>query len=154
MTRPLMEKTPGQGWGLDRSFHVADTSTWFNGRVRVISSLTTAEAPDGSGEAIPQWHISVTECGKRPSGRVVRRALRAFGMADAEEDNHHPGNARHFFKPVDSKRRISCECKTTEMVVKEPDGYTWTNPTEGPYRGCELARLIGKTCSIHDGGEL
>lgn len=151
MTKPLMERLPGPGWarlptppGLSGS-----TSAWSDGRAAVISSLVDAKAPDATEDIIPQWHISVTERGKRPSERVLRRALRAFGMSDAEEDNHHPGNARHFWLPVDPARRTGCECKVTETTEREPDGYTWTNPTDGPCRGCELERALGKPCPLH-----
>lgn len=152
-----MERTPGPGWERCRlpfealAMRPTSASAWTDGRAVVISELVDAEAPDGSGEVIPQWHVSITERGQRPSPRALRRALRAFGMASAEEDNHHPGNARHFFLVVDKARRVSCECKVTETTVREPDGYRWTNPTnpaEG-CRGCELQRAIGKACPLH-----
>lgn len=105
----------------------------------------------------PQWHISITLKGKRPKPNHVRAVLRDFGMVGAEEDNHHPGNARHFWIPCDPTRRVDCECKATEVIVVDPDGYTWTNPTpesgEG-CRGCEWARAPlarGKACPIHGG---
>ena len=75
-------------------------------------------------------------------------------MLDAEQDNHHPGGACHFFQPVDPARRRDCECKVTEVVVTEPDGYQWTNPSDGPCRGCELGKLIpSKPCPLHPAGE-
>ena len=118
----------------------------------VISTLDMAEAPDGSGEMIPQWHISISNLGKRPSQLVVDVALKAFEMVGAEEDNHHPGNARHFWMPIDPERRVDCECKTDETVIQDPDGYTWTNPKDGSCRGCDLSRAIGKPCPLHDLG--
>lgn len=130
-------------------------SAWADGRgVLVISALVLAEAPDGRGDTIPQWHVSVSEKGARPSPEALRRALRAFRMEGTEEDNHHPGVARHFWLPVDPTRRVECQCKTDETIVQEPDAYTWTNPVEGPCRGCELASMleslgITKPCPIH-----
>ncbi len=70
----------------------------------------------------------------------------------AEEDNHEPGNARHFFVPVDKAKRGICECKTTEEVHVEPNGHTWTNPrpeTGEACRGCETAHITGNACPIH-----
>lgn len=130
-------------------------SAWSDGQATVISALEMAEAPDASGEAILTWHISVSEHGRRPRPRVLKRALAAFGMVGVEQDNHHPGHACHFFQPVDPRRRRGCECKVTEVVHTEPDGYQWTNPSDGPCRGCELAKLLpGQPCPIHPAGEV
>ena len=116
-------------------------SAWRSGPLMVLSELAEAEYPDGDGVG-PQWLISITAKGKRAKPKQIRRALRAFGMVGAEEDNHHPGNARSFWRPLDPSRRVDCECKTDETIVVEDDGYTWTNPVDGPCRGCELAKLI------------
>jgi hypothetical protein len=126
-------------------------SVWSDGRVLVISSLIDAELPDGSGVGL-QWHVSVSQHGKRPKPRELDRARRAFGIVGWEEDNHHPGNARHYFRPVDPSKRVDCECKANETVVVERDGYRWTNPTDEPCRGCELEKLLGdrgKPCPLH-----
>lgn len=129
---------------------------WQSGPVRVVSSLDVAEMPDGSGESGPQWHVSVTTKGKRPKPHHLARALKSFGMADAEEDNHHPGAARHFFLVCDPKRRVACECKATEVTVVEADGYRWTNPTPESgeaCRGCEWAETHDTPCPIHTAKE-
>jgi hypothetical protein len=125
-------------------------SAWQCGPVCVISALEDAEYPDGDGTG-PQWHISITRRGERPTADDVTRALRAFGLVDAEEDNHHPGNARHFWLPVDPSHRVDCECKETEATIVEPDGYTWTNPHEGEgeCRGCAFTPINGKPCPLH-----
>lgn len=132
---------------------VLASSSYYHERngVTVISVLELAEAPDGRGDSIPQWHISISRLGKRPSDRHVRRVLRDFGLLGAEEDNHHPGAVRSFWLPVDPSRRVECQCKTDEDVIVERDGYRWTNPREGEgaCRGCELERMMGKPCSIH-----
>lgn len=120
------------------------SSTWMRGRLLVISSLEL-EAREG-----PTWHISISSNGRRPIPREVRRALMAFGLLGAEEDNHHPGRARHFWMPVDPARRgKACACKRNEDLIEEPDGFTWTNPKDGSCRGCELESMIGAPCTLH-----
>lgn len=125
-------------------------SSWVSGPVRVISTLIVADLPDGSG-AGEQWHVSIARKNKRPKPTDVRRALRALGLVGAEEDNHHPGNARHFFLPVDPAKRGDCECKTTETVIVQDDGYRFTTPKDGPCSGCSLEEITGKSCMIHKG---
>ena len=71
-------------------------------------------------------------------------------MVGTEEDNHHPGNARHFWLPLDPTKRVDCECKSDEAVITEPDGYQWTNPhNESECRGCASASLYGRPCPLH-----
>jgi hypothetical protein len=120
---------------------------WQLGRTCVLSSLAMMELPRGG--VGPTWLISISRQGRRPQPDDIERALRAFGMVGAEEDNHHPGNARHFFMPVDPSQRVDCECKATETVIADTDGYTWTNPKDGPCRGCELQASLGKPCPLH-----
>lgn len=123
---------------------------WQRGKVRVISSIELAEAPDGTGDVIEQWHVSITRGGKLPRERDVDVTLRDFGIVDAEEDNHHPGYARHFWLPVEPSRRVDCECKEDEEVIVEPDGYTWTNPPDpSACRGCDFESLLGRPCPLH-----
>jgi hypothetical protein len=121
---------------------------WRSGRVLVTSELATMEYPTGGGQG-PTWLVSVSAKGRRPKPHELRRALRAFGMAGAEEDNHNPGIARHFFLPVDPSKRTDCECKTSEVTVVEADGYRWTNPADGPCRGCEFEAVTGRSCPLH-----
>ncbi len=150
---------------------------WQNGKICVVSTLDMAELPRQNGLIGPQWHISISQAAspqnKRPTFEQVRKALRAFRMVGAEEDNHHPGNARHFFMPVDPASRSACECKEDEEQVMERDGYVWSNPKTplgGSYqhddpeiagfvtralgeicRGCAIAPLTGRPCSLHAG---
>ncbi|MBX3203214.1 MAG: hypothetical protein KF894_34135 [Labilithrix sp.] len=127
---------------------------------QVISSVQIADLPR-SGTPGPQWHVSVTDRStphpRRASPKQIALACCAFDMLAAEEDNHHPGNARHFWLPVDPSERVDCECKTDETVVAEPDGYRWTNPADGPCRGCELEKTMRasgmeRPCPIHGAG--
>lgn len=125
--------------------------------VTVISTRVMAQYPRGVGIG-PQDHVSVSRRLRRAPEADVQRALLAFGMVGAEEDNHHPGIARHFWRPVDPAHRVACECKATEQVIRDPrDGYEWTNPTtasgEG-CRGCWYAATLGKytgrdRCPVH-----
>lgn len=129
-------------------------SAWSNGRIGVLSALEDAELPDRSGRG-PQWHVSVSQFGSgRATDDECAEVLSDFGLLGAEEDNHHPGVARHFWMPVDPVHRVDCECKADEVIVVEPDGYQWTNPRDGECRGCELKRLIGRPCTIHRGVEV
>lgn len=126
-------------------------SWWLSGRVLAISTLVMADLPDGAGVG-PQWQLSVSEGGGRPSRLALRQALRAFDLLGAEEDNHHPGIARHFWRPVDPRHRVDCECKTTDVVVVERDGYRWSNDrAPEACRGCEFARMSGQPCPMHGG---
>lgn len=132
------------------------------GRLRVLSALALAKAPSGD-DTILQWHLSVSRPprsadgrGRRPDDAELRRVRLAFDLVDAEEDNHHPGIARHLWLPVDPARRVGCECKADEVVVVEPDGYAWTNPVDADpsvCRACEIARLLPSSlvdrCPVH-----
>lgn len=125
-------------------------SAWSNGQVKVLSSLEDAEYPDGIGGG-PQFHLSISLEGhrRRPRDREVRRALRAFGVrGPIEEDNHHPGNARHFWLPLDPAHRVECQCKTDEIQRVEADGFVWSDAIDR-CRGCDLQRLLGIQCPLH-----
>lgn len=157
----LQPKPAARGWryvGPWRDRQVLSGSVYQRGPVRVITALEEAEYPDGSRERGPQWHVSISRVGRRPRRKDVARVLRGLGLARVrpEEDNHHPGVARHFWLPVDPDRRVDCECKLTEEIHVEPDGYTWTNPApgHGPCRGCEIAPVTGRVCPIHGGDDV
>jgi|GEM_PF-2458543 len=137
-------RVPSSAW----TSGVISQSMWTDGRLSVVSSLINADLPDGSGVG-PQWYVSVSRFGKRPKPAELARAQRAFGIVGWEEDNHHPGHARHYFRPVDPAHRVECECKTSETTHVEPDGYRWTNPTDEPCRGCEFWAQHGNPCPIH-----
>lgn len=147
---PGWEQRPTDGLPRNLVAKAHGVSAWQYGPTCVLSALVDAELPDKSGTG-PTWHISVSRMGKRPKDHDLRRALRAFQMQEAEEDNHHPGNARHFFLSVDPAHRTDCECKETEDRLTEPDGYRWQNPKpgHGECRGCELAQVTGRPCPIH-----
>lgn len=141
-------------WGRTREqLGEGSLSVWRSMSVFVISGLELAKAPDGRGDVIWQWHMSISHRGDRPTELEVKRALGAFGMVGAEEDNHHPGGARHFWRPVDPSRRVDCECKEDEAIVVEPDGYRWSK-SRAPDASCEYCEMIaiGRTdvvCPVH-----
>lgn len=121
----------------------------------VVSSRENAYLP-GSGEPPlvgPQWLVSVSRHGRgrdRPDDAQVRRVVDAFALPAFDEDNHHPGVARHLWCPVDERYRSACECKVTEIVVTDPDGYRWTTDSDGPCRGCEYEHIGHLPCPIHN----
>ncbi len=151
MSEPRPKEPRGTDWvKLDEpTFDGIRMVRWRSGPILASSSVVMAALPGGAGEVGPQWLLSISACGKRPKPHHVRRALRAFGMTAAERDNHHPGVAQHYFLVVDPAHRVDCECKAEEATIVEADGYAWTNPTDGPCRGCEYAGLSGKPCPLH-----
>lgn len=124
------------------------------GRMVVVSTLDVAQLPDGSGVGL-QWHVSASfgDGKRRLTDAEVAHVLRDFGMEGAEEDNHEPGRARHFWLPVDPEHRVDCECKTTEEVHVEADGHRWSNPrnaTPETCNACRFERLGLGACPIHN----
>lgn len=149
------EKQPraGSGWiYTGRSPHAERQNSMFErGRFRVISGLGPMELPQSGGKIGPTWHASLARRGsRRPTNDEVRKFLRDFDLVGAEEDNHMPGLARHFFQPVDPAYHGVCDCKTTEATIVEPDGHRWQNATDGSRcGGCEFERISGTPCKIH-----
>jgi hypothetical protein len=124
-------------------------SAWSNGKLLAFSALETAQLPDGSGVGL-QFHISISANGKRVDSKTARRALAAFRLQDAEEDNHEPGVAKHFWLPVDPEHRVDCECKATEVQVTEADGHRWSSDRDpAKCGGCALAAIKGGSCPVH-----
>lgn len=127
----------------------------------VLSSRSDAYLP-GSGEPPlvgPQWLVSVrrrvgginARC--RATDDDVARVVAAFDMPAFDEDNHHPGVARHLWCPVEEQYRSACECKVTEVTIVDASGYRWTTEAD-ECRGCELERLAGHPCPIHRPAEV
>lgn len=79
-----------------------------------------------------QWHVSlvVAHARRRPTNAELRLVRLAFGMVDAEEDNHEPGRARHLWLIVDPTRRRACEYKVDEVTTVERDGHAWQAPAQ------------------------
>lgn len=122
-----------------------------------ISDLTQALLPGADGVAGPTWHISVSRRGPNthPTNDDLRRVIDAFEMPGFDEDNHFPGVARHLFCPVDERYRGACECKLTETLITDADGYVWSNDETAGCRGCHykaVATLAGqppRPCPLH-----
>jgi hypothetical protein len=157
---PVAWRIPRQPAGLEwhrREDRILDgfrVETWRSGPVLVTSGAHLMDGPDG-GPPCWQWKIAISNLGKRPKPAHVRRALRAFGMTEAEQDNHEPGNAVHFFLVCDPSRRVECECKADEDVVLDQDGHRWTNPkpeTGEPCRGCTTSAVTKRPCPLHRDG--
>lgn len=134
---------------IPRDEYYVSGSRWQRGTVVVISTLVLCDLPRSNGLVGPTWHASISRLGKRPRPRDVEHFKRDFGLVGAEEDNHHPGAARHYFMPIDPAYRVGCECKIDEDIITEPGGYQWTNPKVGECRGCEFERLRGWPCPLH-----
>jgi len=85
----------------------------------------------------PEYHVSVSMQTPFGAGRCDRNAAKfvckAFGMEDAEEDNHVPGGVvRNFWQPVaEGLIGSECPCKATEPAISENKGdYVWRGITE------------------------
>jgi hypothetical protein len=144
-------REPAAGWVFDSRLS-GGRFAWRAGPLLAISSVNMMQLPGAPAGATGwTWLVSVSSRGRRAKAHEIRRALRAFGMQLAEEDNHQPGMARMFFMPVDVAFRGVCECKVDEDVIVEADGYRWQNPKEGEgrCRGCTYALATGLRCSIH-----
>jgi hypothetical protein len=122
----------------------------------VVSSLDHAYLP-GSGDPPkvgPQWLVSVSVRGqqRRCTPEEAQRVADCFAMPAFDEDNHHPGVARHLWCPIDARYQQACECKLNEVTVTDGD-YSWTTE-DGACRGCEYELLSGlsgrlQPCPIH-----
>lgn len=129
--------------------------------ILAVSSICQAELP-GSGHPPlvgPTWHVSVSTRRDHASSTPeaprctvtddeLLRAVECFALPAFDEDNHHPGIARHLFCPLDEQYRGACECKVNEQLITEPGGYRWTTE-EDECRGCRYERDFGLPCTIH-----
>jgi hypothetical protein len=98
---------------------VLSSAEFIEGRWQYLVSVSVQPPPiliRKSGALLP--------APRRPNDSEARRALEAFGAAGFEEDNHSPGIARKFWRPVDGKAE-PCPCK--ENLIVEPDGYAWSS---------------------------
>lgn len=129
--------------------------------ILVVSSIVNAELP-GSGQPPLvglTWHVSISRrrdyavsTPETPRCTVtdsdLLRVVECFDLPAYDEDNHHPGIARHLFCPLDEQYRGACECKVNEQLIVEPGGYHWTTEP-GECRGCRYERDFGLACTIH-----
>lgn len=126
-------------------------SVWAHNHLVVVSQVLWLENPGGDGEGY-QWALTVAATGRRPTDSEVALVLQAFDMNGAEEDNHYPAQSRDFYLVVDPLRREGCRCKADEEIIVT-DGYRWSNPIDGPCRGCEWSESAGAPCPLHEKGQ-
>lgn len=100
-------------------------------RLFVISAVEVVEPEQV--DLGPEYHVSIS---KRDEKDNVQRCTRheadfvvqAFGLENADEDNHVPGgHVRNFWLPVaEPMRGYVCPCKDTEPAIKDKlNDYTW-----------------------------
>lgn len=66
------------------------------------------------------WHVSASEGGGRPGREAMAAVREAFGMQEAEEDNHAPEKTiRSLWLPIDPAQRRACPCQVEEPTVLE-----------------------------------
>lgn len=149
------ELVPVAGFSRRRHAHELEgSSSWVthDGLV-AISAIHVSYLPGTQDTKVgPQWLVSVSRPGGPRRCNVtdedLARVVECFAMPAWDEDNHHPGVARHLWCPVDEQYRSACECKVTEVLV-DTDGYEWTTDRDGPCRGCEYEALTGMPCTVH-----
>lgn len=151
MNEPIARLPSSNQWILLRQLQVGG-AMWKHAK-RGLFALSTCEwalAPAGQKEPIPQWHVSVSSrfAKRRATEDDMRLVRTAFGMQEAEEDNHEPGIARNLWLPVDPARRVSCECKVDEVTFTEPDGHRWQARAE------DEARVRRAMEALHGGAGL
>lgn len=161
MTEPRLghfgELMPIRGFSRVKRLLPEQQVAWItHDRLLVVSSIVNTELP-GSGEPPligPTWHLSASRPGTQAEARCtvtdedLLRVADCFALPAFDEDNHHPGIARHLFCPLEEEYRSACECKVAEQLIVEPGGYRWTTET-GECRGCEYERMYGLPCTIH-----
>jgi hypothetical protein len=108
----------------------------------VVSQLADMNLPGSDHLVGPTWLVSVSRAGRRASGDDLMRVIRAFEMPAWDEDNHHPGIARHLFCPVAEQWRNVCDCKITETTITDADGYQWTTDDRSRCRGCQYDEMV------------
>lgn len=114
------------------------------GQLRVLSQLAMVTAPDGSGEQLLTYIVSVSQTGRTcPTPKSMTKARKAFGMLEAEEDNHESGIARKLFMCVDPARRVDCECKSDETTIEREDGYKYQVEDGGVPCNAAAHELLG-----------
>jgi hypothetical protein len=93
----------------------------------VISAVEVASDKNDIDKG-PEYHISISKNGVRCDSNEANFVRDAFGMLDAEEDNHVPfGKVRNFWKPVaENLIGHECACKDSENAIVEDKGdYVW-----------------------------
>ena len=97
----------------------------------VISAVEVAKDPQDIDKG-PEYHVSISRNRQRCTRNEARFVLKAFGMEDADEDNHVPGGfVRNFWMPV-AENLVGhvCPCKDDEPAMVEDKGdFVWRGIT-------------------------
>lgn len=129
------KRPKGDAWRFYRQFHAHGfpVDIWLCGDLSVCSSREPLE-DKRTGLVLPTFQVSVSKNRARPDDEAVRSALADFDMEGADEDNHSPGIARHFWLIDDGRtKQPECECKETEETIVEPDGFKWQKERNVPH---------------------
>lgn len=89
-------------------------------------AISAVEAPEPERVGA-EYHISISKAGGRCTPEEALWVLLEFGIPEAEEDNHHSGIARQFWRPcADKEVGNECPCKEEETAIVEDGGaYIW-----------------------------
>lgn len=94
---------------------------------RAISSVEVMNEP-GEPSLGPEYHLSISQAGRRCSSQDAAHIKKVFGLEDAREDNHvRNGIARDFWRPVaDHLSGYECPCQDSEPAIREDKGdFIW-----------------------------
>ena len=100
-----------------------------------LVAFSSVEKPEPEHDEVdvgPEYHLSVSFCGRRCSSADAAWVLQQFDLADAKEDNHVPnGRIRNFWRPVaDRFSGHECLCQDSEPAIREDKGdYVWRGVT-------------------------
>ena len=83
-----------------------NVTVWVNPLgITVMSEVCLTE------ERKQEWHISISEFGRKPSPYAVAHVRESFGANDFEEDNHGATRIVSLWKPVVKDLEGECDCK-------------------------------------------
>lgn len=135
----------GPGWSLDKSRIAQEAmrragvggwpcEVWLHRQngICVLSAVEVAHEP-GQPDLGPEYHLSVSQAGRRISAGDALWVLAQFDLLDATEDNHVPnGKTRNFWRPVaDHLSGYQCPCQDDEPAMREDKGdFVWRGITK------------------------
>lgn len=98
----------------------------------VLSAVEVAAAEPGGEARGPEYHVSLSQDGRRCDSATAQWVLGEFDLTDATEDNHVPhGIVRNFWRPVaDRLSGYECPCVDEEPAISEDKGdFVWRGVT-------------------------
>lgn len=135
--RPAPKHPKGEGWRKVTTLFLEQNSdevgiapmVCWSHPLSMTSVMSSTHWVTDDGDPHWEWHVSVSghrRTGYAPPSRMgLNKALVDFGMLGADEDNHLPGVARHFWLNVGQTTQAPCDCKATEKPHDEGDGFIW-----------------------------